>query len=228
MRAEKKDPTGALEGGLKPIARRNLALTLLALLIAVSASMRESTAFQSKRFSWLAQRAAEAKDVPRSLDNARKSLNRDPNETHALYLEAVKLKDMKEPKNANSKAELDSATERLLLIHPNQASVRRLAGEVAFRERSFEKASDLLWEAMWINPTPPNSAANYWRMTMMASFLAGKMDQAVAASARAISIADQDPLLKPQERRDLYMDVANVYEKKGWKLAAGYVREAMK
>jgi hypothetical protein len=110
-----------------------------------------------------------------------------------------------------------------LASHPNQASVRRLAGEEAFRRGDFGRAADLLWEAMWINPTPPTSPAGFWRMTMIASERAGRGREAVAAALRALALVEEDVYLRPEDRRDLFRDCAQTFARRGDALTAAHL-----
>ena len=113
---------------------------------------------------------------------------------------------------------------RVLAAHPNQAAVRRLAGEDAYRREEFGRAADLLWEAMGINPTPPRTPATYWRMTMVAAERAGQYDRSLAAATRALALMDWDDDLGPADRQGLLLNVAEVYARRGWLLSADHLR----
>lgn len=156
-----------------------------------------------------------------ALDLAGRALALDPFNTQALYLEAVLLKE------ARRDDELAERLDPLLAFHPNQASIRRLAGEAAFRSGAAARAADLLSEALWINPTPPASPAAFWRMAMTASDAAGRPEEALGAAVRALTLVDGDHFLSAAERRDLKLDAAGVFTRNGWTLAGAHLREVV-
>ncbi len=168
-------------------------------------AVSETRVFVSKMRAGRALQAARAGAKAEAMNLARASLAADPNNTQSQYLLASKLKDAGEIAPGG---ELDRLLERMLETYPSQSAARRLAGEIAFRRGDFSLATERLWEGMWINPTPPSSPANYWRMTMVASARMDRRDDALAAARRAEQLAPRDPLLSPREREELARDVA--------------------
>ncbi len=191
-----------------------LASHVVFVLICALAALSETTSFQARRYAFAAQVSATTPDHVQTLEWTRRALAWDADNFQARYIRAAKFK------ATGQSGELRALLPRLLAEHPNQASVRRLAGEEAYLRRDYAEAGNLLWEAMAINPSPPTSPSNFWRMTMMASALAGKQPQALAAATRALALAPADAFLKPPDRRGLLLDTAEVFKQAGWNSAS--------
>lgn len=183
---------------------------LLGAAASLAGLVREGAGFWSKHEAWKAQKLADdPASTTASLELADRSLALDANNFQSLHVKAVKLRDL------GRFDELEAFLPRLLAVHPNQANAFRLAGEEKFRRGDASAAADLLWEAMWINPTPPTSPAAYWRMTMAASDRAGRPEDAMRAAIRALSLMERDNYLKPADRRDLLLDVGEFFTRQG-------------
>lgn len=191
---------------------------IAALAVALAATASEAVIFHASRQVWQGQLIAEGSNHFGALDRARQALRWNPDDRYALYLEAVKLK---------RTDQWDALRERLphlMAVHPSQASIRRLAGEDAFRRGEHARAADLLWEALWMNPTPPGSPAAFWRMTFLASEQAGRSDEALKALVRAFSVLDEDAFMPPADRRNLLIEAAAFYDRHGASETAAYLR----
>lgn len=197
-------------------------LPIGALGICLLAFASEASGFRAKTLAFrpklVAAKGQASQDRAKfALQCADQALALNPDEPEALFSRAVSLKEL------NRWDDLGAMLPRALASHPNQASVRRLTGEAAFRRGDANGAADLLWEALWINPTPPYSATSIWRMTMLASFAAGRQPEALAAAIRAIGLMETDPLMRPEERKDLLSEAAEVFKKQGWTLPASHL-----
>lgn len=196
------------------------ALPWLALVVAFAGAVAESAGFVSKRYDWLAQASAATPEHARTLALADRALAWAPLSERPLYVRAITLRKL--PASEETDARLDLVLEELRAVHRNQASVLRLSGERAWSRRDPARAAEYLWRSLWINPAPPTSPANFWRMTMAASEAAGRRADALAAIPRAVAFADRDPLLRPSERLALLNDCARLLE------AAGAPKSAMR
>ncbi len=215
------DSDGGRAARLKPWLDRFGGLPRgLFLALAVLVTVNEARALQGRRWAERAQNLARTADSEATLAAAARALRWEPTNPQARLIQAVKLKE------AGRWEELSRAMPPLLAAHPNQAHVRRLAGEAAFRREDFAAAADFLTQALWINPTPPTSPAGFWRMAMRALLLAGEPERALGAAVRALALLPEDNYLTPAEQRDLRLDAAYVFDVQGFSLVAGHLRAA--
>lgn len=191
------------------------------LAVALASTANETFIYLAKTRSYSAQRAAKRGDDSAALDLTRSSLRLDPHNTQALYLRGVRLR------ARNDEPGLDAILPLALAIHPNQASVRRLAGDTAYRRAENASAAETLWRSLWINPLPPASPASYWRMALVTSArsgLPGGVAARLASAIRAADLADHDPTLPPPEQGALYIDAAAELGAQGAPLTAGHLK----
>jgi tetratricopeptide (TPR) repeat protein len=192
---------------------------LVAAAVCLLGAVAESAGFLARRDARLALALAEAGRGADAIQVCEWSLRFNPYDTQALHLRAVQLKE------AGRTVELWEALPRLLAVHPNQANALRLAGEQAFNRGDFARAADWLWEATWINPTPPISPSGYWRMTMLASARADRPAEARTAAIRALTLMPLDNYLRPADRRALLLDVADLFDAQSLPLTAAHLRD---
>src|SRR5262249_15810869 len=93
---------------------------------------------------------------------------------------------------------------RAVSWHPDGYSLLLLQGEAAFELGRPAEAAEALWEAFHQTPQPRYSAAQLWRMAMLAGPKAwGSKDRRVAAAAaQVLRLAPEDPLLPPAEKEN--------------------------
>lgn len=177
----------------------------------------EVRTFAAKVLHRRALAAADRPGVPAgsALAAAREALAMDPAHAPSLYLAAVQLKRL------GRWSEIEAMLPRLTVLHPNQAAAWRLAGESSFVAGRHAEAADRLGRALAINPEPPSSPANVWRMRMMAAARAGRGAEALACALRVCELAGRDPSLDAAGRRDALLDASDVLRAEGLPETAG-------
>lgn len=191
---------------------------IVAGLILAAAVASECAGYGAKLLYRSAQVEQDNPDTEIPFELVERALALDPNHSDALYLRYALLK------IEGHEGKMNAAIPPMLLVHRNQANVRRLAGERAYKRGQFRLASQFLWEALWINPLPPDARATWWRMAMNASERAGHPELALKAAIRALGIMDMDQTLSEEDRSNLLLDAADMFERQNKSATAEHLR----
>ncbi len=200
-------------------SRFNYGLSVIvAGLILAAAVASECAGYGAKLLYRAAQVEQNNPDSDIPLELVERALGLDPNHSDALYLQYALFK------IEGHEGKLNAAIPRMLLVHRNQANVRRLAGERAYKRGEYRLATEFLWEALWINPLPPDARGTWWRMAMVASERSGRPGLALKAAIRSLGIMDMDQTLTAEDRTNLLLDTADLFERQNKSATAEHLR----